>query len=355
MVNSRISNRDLGTLCDRVGIAFDVGHDPLRIFEREAQSRNGLHAKKMASITDSIKRGCSITEAVQSQGNYFPGNFNRLVEVGEHTGRLEKVLERLAIYYTEMADLQAAFGSAITWPLIQLGLGLIVVSMLIFLPAYLVPDNPEAADILGIGLSGASGLAIFWCYVAIACGVIWALWWLFRNGKLGFVSEAIGNIPGFRQIITVFDEASFVQALALSVESGLDAVSAVGLSFRSTSSSLFRRKAEVAENCIRAGGDITTAMQQTNLFSKETLEAVHLGEESGRLAETLDKHYRFLQMRARTAMGVITQIASSLVWVAISGILIAVIFRVFQGYAAVLSPGSVESMFERAGGVQSTN
>ena len=33
---SRIGNRKLSVLCERVGVAFDVGHDPYRIFAREA-------------------------------------------------------------------------------------------------------------------------------------------------------------------------------------------------------------------------------------------------------------------------------------------------------------------------------
>lgn len=346
MLSPRISNRDLGQLCDRVGVAFDVGHDPLKIFERETGKISHGHSRRMTAVAEHIKSGGTITEAVRAQGNYFPKNFCRLIEVGEQTGRLEKVLDRLSIYYTEMADLQSAFTSAITWPLIQLGLGLFVVSLLIVLPTYLVPDNAEAADMLGLGLTGLRGLAFFWAYVLTAAAVMGGLWWLYRNGKLGFIGDALAYVPGTKRLVRVFDEAAFVQALSLAVESGVDAYSAIGMAFGSCSSSIFRRQAETAQAAIRQGHDIYSTLKTSGLMSNETLEAIELGESSGRLAETLDKHYRFLQMRVRTAMAVITHIASSVVWIVISLLLIAVIFRVFKEYASVLNPGAIEQMFD---------
>jgi len=80
---TRIGNRELGLLCERVGIAFDVGHDPFRIFEREAGDGRTRHGRHMKSIADRIRQGASLTEAIHEQGNYFPPNFHRLIEVGK--------------------------------------------------------------------------------------------------------------------------------------------------------------------------------------------------------------------------------------------------------------------------------
>jgi type II secretory pathway component PulF len=106
------------------------------------------------------------------------------------------------------------------------------------------------------------------------------------------------------------------------------------MSFKTSPSGVFKAKADAAQEAIRQGRDMHSVLKETGLFCHETVEAVQLGESTGRLAETLDKHYRFLQMRVRFAMNTLTQLASSIVWIIVSAILILVIFRIFSRYLA---------------------
>jgi type II secretory pathway component PulF len=343
---TRIGNRDLGLLCERVGVAFDVGHDPFRIFEREAGDGRSRHGQHMKAIADRIRQGASLTEAIHEQGNYFPPNFHRLIEVGEESGRLEKVLDRMADHYKEVDELQSAFRGSIVWPMIQLGLALAVISVLIYVPSLLTADRAEAADLLGIGLVGAKGLVIFWGWVLAVVAALIGLWVLLRNGKLAFLGNWLIRVPVLGRALLTFDEATFVQSLALAIESGVTAANAISLSFKGASSDAFKAKADAAREAILQGREMHAVLRDTGLFSPETIEAVELGEESGRLAETLDKHFRILRMRVKFAMGAIAQIASSVVWITVAAILVAMIFRLFGRYVSQIDPGAVEGLFD---------
>lgn len=339
---TRIGNRELGLLCERIGVAFDVGHDPFRIFEREAGDGRSLHGRRMRSIADRIRQGSSLTDAVHEQGNYFPPHFHRLIEVGEESGRLEKVLDRMAEHYKEVARLQSEFRGAILWPLIQLGLALVVVSVLIVVPWMLRMDQTGPVDILGFGLVGVRGLAIFWAWVAVLAAGLGAVWVLLRNGHLAFVGSWLLRVPMLGKALLTFDEATFVQSLALAIESGVTAANAMALSFKSSVSPAFQAKADGAKEAILHGREMHAVLRDTGLFSRETIDAVELGEASGRLAETLDKHFRVLSMRVKFAMAVVTQIASSVVWIAIAAVLVTIIFRLFGRYVAQIDPAAVE-------------
>ena len=335
MLINRISNHKLSVLCERVGVAFDVGQDPYRIFAREAGDGRTQYGRHMRSVASMVEKGSSLAEAVQAQGNYFPPNFIRLIEVGEKTGRLEKVLDRMADYYKDIAEMHDDFMGSITWPMIQLFLGLLVISILIYFPSLMAGDRAEAADLLGFGLVGAGGLAIFWSAVAVIVALVAVLWVLLRNGHLSFIGSLAKRLPVLGKALLAFDEAAFVQALSLSIESGIDAWNAIGLSFQSSSSGVFKSKAQQAQQAIRQGREMHAVLKDTGLFCPETIEAVQLGEESGRLAETLDKHYRFLRMKVRFAMTTLTHVASSLVWIIVASLLIMTIFRIFTRYLAV--------------------
>jgi type II secretory pathway component PulF len=343
---TRIGNRELGLLCERVGVAFDVGHDPFRIFEREAKDGRSRHGRHMRSIADRIRQGASLTEAIHEQGGYFPPNFHRLIEVGEESGRLEKVLDRMADHYKEVAELQTAFRGSIVWPMVQLALALAVISVLIYAPSLLASDRSEAADLLGIGLIGLRGLAVFWGWVIAAGAGIAGLWLLLRNGKLAFFGDWLASVPIVGRALLAFDEATFVQSLALAIESGVTAASAIALSFKGSSSHAFKAKADSAREAILQGREMHAVLRDTGLFAPETIEAVELGEASGRLAETLDKHCRVLRMRVKFAMAAITQIASSLIWITVAAILVMLIFRLFNRYLAQIDPGAVEGFFK---------
>lgn len=332
MFANRIGNRGLSILCDRVSVAFDVGHDPHKIFKREGESLNRAYGSRMRQIAAMVENGGTLAEALRRQGNYFPPDFVHMIEVGERTGRLEVVLERLGLYYKDLADLRTEFINSIVWPVIQVCIAIIVIACMIYFPAVLAPDAGDAVDMLGIGLTGPRGLSIFLLWVAFGLAAIVAIYVAARNGAFSFLAGWVAHIPFFRRFVIVFAEARFVQTLALALESGLDTWNSVEMAFRSAGSPLFSAKAERTKNAIRQGRELHVALSETALLSRETIEAVQLGEDAGRLAETLDKQFRFLRVEVKSTMTKLTYFASSLIWAAIAAILILVIFRVFSNY-----------------------
>ena len=137
MLINRIDDRTLSVLCERVGVSFEVGQDPYRILEREAGGSNDAYGRHTKSVASHVRNGSSLAEAVARQENYFPPNFVNLIEVGEKTGHLDRVLARMADYYKNAADLRSMFLGSIIWPLVQLLIALIVVSVLIYMPVVL--------------------------------------------------------------------------------------------------------------------------------------------------------------------------------------------------------------------------
>ncbi|MEO1527683.1 MAG: type II secretion system F family protein [Planctomycetota bacterium] len=329
----RIKHQRLSTLCERVGVSFEVGLDPHRVFDREAENHGSSYGRRMKSIADHVRKGGSLADALKAQGNYFPEHFAEMIEGGERTGRLDRVLERLSDYYQQLADFRKIFVNSILWPLVQLGIAIIVVGLMIYLPAVMLPADSEGRrDLLGIGLVGEDGLVKYAIAVAAATVAATILCMLANRGYFSFLLDVFARVPRLGRSIRIFAEARFVQTLSLSIESGIDAWSAVDLSFQSAGTPQFRRKAEPAKNAILQGRDIHSVLSDARLFQRDTLEAVELGEASGRLAETLDKHFRQLKSQVKSSMAIITYLASALIWASIAALLIVIIFRVFSMY-----------------------
>lgn len=333
MLANRIESRTLSQLCERVGVAFEVGLDPHRVFAREAENSYAIYGRKMRSVADHVRKGNSLADSIKLQGNYFPPHFAEMIEAGERAGRLDRVLERLAEYYQQLAEFRSIFKSSILWPMVQLVLAVIVVGLLIYLPSIIVPGSDMSKkDLLGLGLVGGQGLMVYSCIVATAAAVAFVIALLIRNGYFSWILELFAYIPRFGKTLRVFGEARFVQTLSLAIESGVDASSAIDLAFRSAGTRRFQSKADVSRQAINQGRDMHSVLEDTGLFQSETLEVVELGEASGKLSEMLDKHFRHLKVQVRNSMATLTYLASALIWIGIATALIFIIFRIFNLY-----------------------
>ncbi|MEM9827018.1 MAG: type II secretion system F family protein [Planctomycetota bacterium] len=346
MIHNRIEDQTLSTLCERVGVAFEVGLDPYRVFDREAESPRRTYSAKMKSVAEHVRQGTSLSEAIRAQGNYFPSYFAEVIEGGETTGRLDRVLDRAAEYYQQLAEFRLTFRNSILWPIVQLLLAFTVIGLLIYLPDVMLTGDvdPESKDLLGIGLVGWDGLVKYMTGLAIGAVVCFVIYWLIRNGYANFLLDWFARVPLIGKTTKVFPEARFVQTLALGIDAGIDASSAVALAFQAAGTGQFRRHAEEAEASIRQGRELHRVLDETGLFQRDTIEVIELGENSGRLAEILDKHFRLLKIEVRGSMAKLTYFASAMIWALIATMLILIIVRVFSMYinnmgAGGLAPG----------------
>lgn len=348
MLAGRITHQSLSTLCERVGVSFEVGLDPHRVFDREAENHGNHYGRRMKSVADHVRKGGSLADAVKAQGNYFPDHFAQMIEAGERTGRLDRVLERLADYYQQMADFRKVFYSSILWPVVQMVIAILVIGLMIYLPSVIVPSDSEAqTDLLGFGLVGMRGLIKYAMIIAACCFVGAVFVFIGNRGYLAFLPDWFARIPKFGGVVRIFAEARFVQTLSLAIDSGIDAWSAVDMAFQSAGTPQYRSKAEAAKNAILQGRDMHRVLRETHLFQKDTLEAVELGEASGRLPETLDKHFKLLRSQVKSSMATLTYLASAVIWAVIAAVLILIIFRVFSLYINNLGEAATKAIESR--------
>ena len=100
----------------------------------------GLGKRRFYLISDGVAQGVTISESLEETRNWFPEFFRQLVHVGESTGHLPEVFRQLADHYEHQLRVRRSFIQSITWPLIELGLALIVVGIIILLMG-MIPNS----------------------------------------------------------------------------------------------------------------------------------------------------------------------------------------------------------------------
>lgn len=341
----RIGLRALVQLCRRVGTQLDAGVDDRTIWNREVQRASGPQRQMMTEISQGIQQGETLGDALKRTGDYFPHVFREMVRLGDETGHLDRILQELSERYEHRLQLRLAFLAGITWPMIQLVFAICVVGLLIWVMGFIGQMTGQVVDVLGLGLVGTKGLVVYFAFLGSLGFGGWLLWMFYSRGQLDFLplGRIIMSIPGVGMPLKTIALSQMAWTMALTTGGGLDARRSLRLGLESTHSDYYTKYIDQVDRDIMAGEDIGGALRNTGVFPAEFLDAIDTGEISGNLSEMLEKLAADYQARAKAAFNTLSLIAGFGVWLAVAGVIISLIFRIFFTYLNTLN-GALEEL-----------
>jgi len=338
LFSPRIGLKSLVALCRRVSMSLESGLDVRGIWAREAQYARGPARSRMAAISRAVNQGVSLADAMAAAGSYFPSLVREMVRVGELTGHLDEVFAQLAGHYQAQIERRRIFLAAIAWPMLQLAASLVVVGFLIWIMGVIAGITGTTIDILGAGLVGNRGLAI---YVGILAVVGIALAMVLRAVQRGLVwtrpiQRAVLRVPVLGPALATLALARLAWSMHLTMNTGMELRRALKLSLGATQNARYTDRIPVVDREIARGNSIYDAFCQAGCFPAEFLDNLRVGEHSGRLVEALAVLSRQYQDRARAALAALTTVAGFGVWAIVALLIIALIFRLAMFYIGTI-------------------
>ncbi|HEX4128965.1 MAG TPA: type II secretion system F family protein [Pirellulales bacterium] len=338
----RIGQQELANLSRRLAISLESGIEARRVFDREAHGRSSPGVRRQLNeISTAVARGSSIYDAIQATGNFFPPLFREMVQVGEQTGHADQVFLHLADHYENQVRLRRMFLSNITWPMVQLAAALSVVGLLIWVMGFLPPQPdphhrgpPQPLDLLGFGLIGTEGLIRYVTILGIVAVVLVVLFQALRRGVFWVrpLQRLVLRTPVVGRALQTLSLARLAWSLELTYGSGMDLLKAIPLALRTMQNAYYSDHIDEITSVIRRGQEIHEALSVTGVFPADFLDAIEVGERSGRLPETMNTLSRQYQDQSQRALMALTTIAGFLVWALVATLIVFVIFRLFSFY-----------------------
>ncbi len=331
-LSRQIALKPLSQLCRRLAVATDAGLDDRKTWQREAERAPASLQGPLSEISDGIEAGDSLTDSISRTGSYFPGMFREMVEVGEKTGSLAAVFRQLAEHYEHRLKLSRLFLAAIAWPMIQLVAVVVIVGILILVMGAL--DN----DMLGLGLTGMSGLIIYLMIVGGVAAGAWAVIAAARRGVLWTrpLQTGLLRIPGIGRCLQTIALAQMSWVLHLTMNVAIDVRRALTLALRSTGNDYYRQHIDQVVSDVSGGGEIHRALERTGAFPDDFIAAVEVGEQSGRLTESMGRLSNQYEEQARLALGTLSVIAGFVVYGMVAALIIFLIFRLAGFYVGTI-------------------
>ena len=124
--------------------------------------------------------------------------------------------------------------------------------------------------------------------------------------------------------------------LGMSVESGMSANKCAEVALRSTQNRYFTQHLETIDRSITGGDSLCDSFGKADVFSQDFLDAVAVGEETGRLGESMSTLSKQYEEQAKVAMHAMAIAGGVAVWALVAAIIIFFIFRFALFYVGLL-------------------
>jgi type IV pilus assembly protein PilC len=96
--------------------------------------QNRVYAQKLKDVTAQVERGIPMSVPIQKEPALFPSMVSEMVLVGEQTGKMAQILNKLAEYYEKETDTKIKGMASLIEPLlivvIGAGVGFLVFSVI---------------------------------------------------------------------------------------------------------------------------------------------------------------------------------------------------------------------------------
>jgi type II secretory pathway component PulF len=321
----------LSELCRSLRHNLGAGLALLDVFRQQAKRGPSALREVCGEIARDLGKGRALETALDRHRAVFPALFIELAVVGERSGGLPEVFAELESYYRLCQRLRRQLWAQLTWPLMQLVLGILVITLMIFILGIL----GSKFDPLGFGLTGASGAVTFLAIAGGFCGVI------FFAGRRLIRRAGMGAwllrqpIVGPALMATALHR--FSVALRLTSGTGMPIGQAVGLSLRATGSEAFAAAEKPIVSSLEDGNELTRSLRKAKLFPDEYLDMMSGAEEAGRLDDVLEHQAKVYAEESEHRLTAVTKLFGACIWVMIGGFLVFMIFRIASTYIGLLN------------------
>lgn len=337
---SRIKTNELAAMCRRVGTALSAGVDARKSWSREAERARGKRGgKALEHISAELAKGRSIDEAARETGETFPPVMLDMLRVGEQTGHGDRVLLKMAEHFEHMSHLRRVFMTGIIWPGIQFCFAILVISLLIFLNEGIRKNSGGDMDLLGIGLEGVSGVITFWTIMGLIVfgGMMLVYQWGRGNWGAQYAMRLLGKVPVLGECLRTFALGRMAWTLSLTTNTAMDVKTSLKSGLASTGHPVYMGLDKQVAARIQKGGKMFDALNETHAFPVDFLDSVEVGEETGKLSESMHHLSEQYTERTRMAAKTLTVFASFVVWGMVALLVAIVVIRVVSSYAGFIS------------------
>jgi len=337
MKKKAIDLGDLAGFCRQLATLVEAGVPivgSLEILTEQVPNKNLREI--VADLKESVKAGDALSAALARHSKIFPALFTSMTRVGEETGELSTILSRMASHLEKQYRLRKQIKSATTYPLFITGFFLTSLAGIVF---FLIPKFKEIFSDFDLELPfltraliavsnfatsnapyGIGGLAFL--------AILWTRWSRTINGRYLLDRKKIG-MPIVGELIKKVSLARFSQTLSTLMGSGVPVAEALEIAGRTSGNLVIEEMVEGVRAGVVGGSSIAEGFRKRPIFPKLMVGMVAAGEESGALAQMLEKVADTYAEEVDSAVSGLTSVIEPVLIVGLGAVILVVVLAIY--------------------------
>ena len=284
-----VFSRQLATLL-RSGISLLPS---LEILQGQVASSRAFRSV-LTSVVNDIRSGGSFSQAVKKNPKAFSEIYCRTIAVGEETGNLDTTLNQMADFTERHQAMSQRVKKALAYPMIVMGVGIIVVIMLItvVMPQLLgmfTAMNVELPLPTRILIGITEAFQNYTLYIVIGGALLFAvvLWMTKQPSGKRVLDRLRLNMPIIGPPALMSELGRFARTLSVMIGAGLKLQETMELLPQATTNMVFRDALYKVNERLLLGEGLAEPMSRVSLFPPLLVQMVAVGEESNTLDYTM--------------------------------------------------------------------
>jgi len=323
------------------GLPIDQCLDILR-----EQVANKTFGKIIGEVHQSVSGGSSMAEALTRHRKVFDNLYIHMVEAGEAGGVLALIFKRLASYLEKADALRRKVKGAMIYPLVimTVAIGASVFLLLKVIPVFakmfadMGATLPKPTQIV-IGLSEfVQAYLLYGIAMAIGLAILYKRYRKTDAGKLT-TDRLFLKLPVIGNVMLKTAVARFTRTLGTLISSGVPILQGLEITAKTSGNMVIQRALLATKKSISEGKNISVPLAESGVFPNMVVQLISVGEQTGRLAEMLEKIADFYDEEVETAVQAMTSLIEPVVivfmGVVIGGLLIAMYLPMFDLIGAI--------------------
>jgi len=256
-----------------------------------------------------VASGTKLSDALARHQKVFNDLYVSMVKVGETTGMLDKVLNRLAEFMEAEEELKSNIKTAMSYPVFLI---IVAIGVIFFLLSFVLPKfinifnsfNIPLPKITRILLALSAFFSMYWLHmIVIVFGIGFAVY-LFLKTEAGgwFMDRLILRLPLISTVIIKSNIARFSNTLATLILIGVPIIRSLEITSSVMGNRVYSKYIGKAIDKVNSGKKLSEGITNRVLFPPLLVRMLAVGENTGTTENMLIKVKQFYERDVKKAV-----------------------------------------------------
>lgn len=292
----KLTNLEIASFCSEMAMILKSGISSLEgvdLLREDAQTK--AEKELLDEIYQSVMDTGRLYQALE-ETKVFPEYLIRMTQIGEETGTLDEVMESLAEHYDREEAIRRSVRSAISYPLLMIGMMLVIIIILMtkVMPVFDQVFRQFGQEMTGFSrgiLLAGNALSRYSAVFAVLLAVIVCAGIYFTKTESGRKKlYHIGSGFAFsRELKDKLSACRFAGGMSLALKSGLTPEQGMEFSENLIEDDDFRKKVAECKADMENGTDIAEALVKAGIFTGVYARMTSIAGKAGMMDEMMGR------------------------------------------------------------------